>query len=105
MISRRSPMISRRSYASRSETNFQNSPFLQHPARRTIEKAPRVSAKTNQSTLAGPQWLSTLFQEGRDVPLPQVGALSRNAAAAQSPTFFHAPGSVVSRYLSRTTDA
>ncbi len=26
-------MISRRSYASRSETNFQNSPFLQHPAR------------------------------------------------------------------------
>jgi hypothetical protein len=27
-------MISRRSYASRSETNFQNSPFLQHPARR-----------------------------------------------------------------------
>src|SRR5260370_2638050 len=27
-------MISRRTYASRSETSFQNSPFLQHPASR-----------------------------------------------------------------------
>src|SRR6266851_1804220 len=29
-------MISRRSYASRSETNFRNSPFFQHPARRGV---------------------------------------------------------------------
>ena len=29
-------MISRRSYASRSETNFQNSPFLQHPASQKV---------------------------------------------------------------------
>src|SRR5712691_10666774 len=41
-------MISRRSYASRSETNFQNSPFLQHPARHFPEKlAARPFERTN----------------------------------------------------------
>jgi adenylate cyclase len=45
-------MISRRSYASRSETNFQNSPFLQHPARSRRGKRLDAASDYDQSLTA-----------------------------------------------------
>src|SRR5713226_4699477 len=38
-------MISRRSYASRSETNFRISPFFQHPARDVIRRYPDITIR------------------------------------------------------------
>src|SRR5712691_73495 len=71
-------MISRRSYASRSETNFQNSPFLQHPVREG--RAPRSGGgglhSKNASAPAGLERRAREFPRCLH-PHPRVTAVAR----------------------------